>query len=232
MGRKVTSGEVAVAAVALALALFGVGVVVGKLGFRIDAESIGNVYGFSPHEWGIFLSGIISSVVGGLVGGLVAIWVLRRTLEHQSDIHKDQMRAQRSEATKQRATAAAAGILSSLWLVNRASNESEDEMRKQVDAAILAIHGLRLEKEHNALAKSLSIFIATVEGSPEHVIDNDENRQTLIRATGAVARAVTDWFQDPELGEVEDPLERIHGAARVVQNFVSQPEHVPSDTGT
>lgn len=185
----------------VAVFVFGLGIVIGNAGFRIDSGALGNVFGVTPHQWGILLSGLIGSVAGGLV----AIWVLRKTLEKQDlnhrkqlnqtqKLHSEQLEAQRSEAARERSHATAAAILSALWLLNRASKISHEEMREQIDAAILGAHTLRLEGEHAALSQQLMHMIGELDLAPEIVVGNEPARMELLKITGAVSGAIVTWF--------------------------------------
>lgn len=197
--------------------VFGAGVVIGNTGFRVDAGALGNVFGVAPHQWGVLLSGLFGSVAGGAV----AVWVLKRTLEHQEALHFNQTSVQRAEATRQRSTAAAAAILSGLWLVNRASKKTVEEMVQQIDAVILGIHSLRLESEHEDLAGALANMIGEFEDTPEVVIGNEEARQKLLKITGKVSGAIVVWFQSTDFLEKGYALNSIRNAEGEAADLVA-----------
>lgn len=197
--------------------VFGMGVVIGHTGFRVDAGALGNVFGLTPHQWGVLLSGLF----GSIAGGAVAIWVLKRTLEHQEALHSGQLLAQNAEATRQRSTAAAASILSGLWLVNRASKKTADEMEQQIDAVILGIHSLRLESEHESLAGALVQMVGELESTPEIVIGNEEARQKLLKITGAISGAIVVWFQSSDCLEKTYALNSIRNAEKAAADLVA-----------
>lgn len=172
--------------------VFGAGVLIGHTGFRVDAGALGNVFGLTPHQWGILTSGLI----GSIAGGAVAVWVLLRGLDHQEKLHAKQLAVQRLEATRQRAVAAAAATISGLWLINRASKGSMVALEEQLDAVILGVHSLRLEVEHDRLASALSQVVAEI--NAEDVIGYEPARKELLVITAAASKAITDWFQSDE----------------------------------
>lgn len=208
--------------------VFGFGVVVGNTGFRVDSGALGNIYGLAPNQWGVLLSGFF----GSAAGGAIAIWVLVSTLKHQEKTHHDQLQQaerlhteqlsnQTSEATRQRSTTAAAALLSGLWLVNRASEASADEMRQQIDAMILAAHSLRLERQHDDLAKALMAMIGELEETPEVVTANEVARKKLLQITGKISGAVVVWFQAGDSLERDAALLSIRTSEKEIKSLVA-----------
>ncbi|MFF2029524.1 hypothetical protein [Arthrobacter sp. NPDC058192] len=216
-----------VAVLAALTFVFGFGVMVGHTGFRVDAGALGNVFGVTPHQWGVLLSGLVGSVAGGAV----AVWVLRRTIEHQEEnhrlqlrtargLHSEQLEAQKSEATRERAHVAAAGILSGLWLVNRASKASAEQMSEQIDSIILAAHSLRLEREHTDLAQTLMQMIGELEETPEVVAGNQRARKELLQITARTSAAIVVWFQAADKSERRGALDSIRRAKEATASLV------------
>ncbi|WP_255768469.1 hypothetical protein [Pseudarthrobacter sulfonivorans] len=239
MNHNNTRRERWVALLAALTFIFGFGVVVGNIGFRVDAGALGNVYGVRPHQWGVLLSGFFGSVAGGAV----AVWVLRRTIEHQEanhqlqlgqaadlhakqlrqaqDLHSDQLSAHQTEATRERSHTAAATLMSGLWLVNRTSKTSPDEMRQQIDSIILAAHTLRLEHQHDVLAQALMAMLGELEASPEVVAASEPARKKLLQITGKVSAAVIVWFQSDSSEGRERALMSVRQAEIDIRNLVA-----------
>jgi uncharacterized membrane protein YccC len=215
MQRNRPTRERTLAYLAVFLFVFAGGVVLGNAGFRVDSGALGNVYGFTPHQWGTLLSGLVGSVVGSGV----AIWVLLRSLDHQADLHAKQMTAQRreatrqltaqrAEATRQRSVTSGAAIISSLWLLTRAAaGNSKDEVQQHLDAVIVSTHGLRLENKHEKLAQAISQVIAELYGKAEIVVGNEAARTELIKITALVSKAITVWFRADGPGFKESALQ-------------------------
>lgn len=236
MNHNKNSREQWLAILAAVVFVFGMGVVIGNTGFRIDAGALGNVFGLTPHQWGILLSGL----VGSLAGGLVAVWVLRRTIEHQEanhrlqlrqaeKLHRKQLEAQRAEATRDRSHAAAATILSGLWLVNRASEAPAEEMAqkiaagemsKAIDSVILGAHNLRLEREHSDLAQALMAMNGELAGTPAVVPGNLRARIQLLQITAIVSSAVVVWFKSDGASDRKLALDSIEQAHQATANLV------------
>ncbi|MCY1675604.1 hypothetical protein OVA06_12955 [Pseudarthrobacter sp. SL88] len=207
------------ALLAASVFVLGLGTVIGYMGFRVDSGALGNFFGVTPHQWGVLLSGLF----GSLAGGAVAVWVLGRTLEHQEathqrqldhsqQLHYGQLAAQKAEAARQRASAAAAAVMSGLWLMNRGAEDSLSKFKNQVDSILVGINGLYLESEHKRLAAALLDFIAEFDDTTEEILADANIRLKLERVTGTVNGAVAAWFQQDNIETHEWALRRITAA--------------------
>lgn len=210
--------------------VLGFGILVGHTGFRIDAGPLGNLYGLTPSQWGVLVSGL----VGSIAGGIVAVWVLRRTLDHQDENHRRQLdqtqklhviqlEAQKAEATRQRAHAMAAVLLSGFWGLARNPKASADEMVQHIDAIIQAAHNLRLESEHSDLAQALMSLNGELYDAPSVIPGNETARKELLRITGAVSGAVVLWFQAEDLATRQATLRSIKKSKDDAKNLL-QPD--------
>jgi len=152
--------------------------------------------------------------------GIVAVWVLRRTLNQQDEnhrrqldqtqsLHAIQLQSQKAEATRQRAHATAAIILSGLWLIGRDPKALADDLEEHVDAIIQAAHNLRLEIEHSDLAQELMSLNGELYDVPSVLPGNETAREELLRITGAASRAIVDWFQTEDPGSRRSALQSI-----------------------